>query len=182
MMYNEVQKISENFSICKIYRKTPPRPVVGLPMGTRFQETVTMDLTSCESWINFLSEESKIFKTSIFSKLCFPKSDNFKISNTDNICLSLSRTKWVRFNNKRRKFSELWSYTSKLKIIKIFFMKQYFFLNSNPDCGKILLHLIDHCTELYFNHYSEWKPWHYHQSHLLNLNLSLWISPNIFNR
>ena len=102
-------------------------------MGTIFQETVAMDLTSCESWINFLSEESKIFKTSIFSKLCFPKCDNFKISNTDNICLSLSRTKWVRFNNERTKFSELWGYTSKLKIIKIFFMKQYFFLNSNHD-------------------------------------------------
>ena len=40
----EIQKISENCSICKIYRKTPPRPVVGLPMTTAFQEAVAMDL------------------------------------------------------------------------------------------------------------------------------------------
>ena len=40
----ETQKISENCSICKIYRKTPPRPVVGLLIAKTFQETVAMEL------------------------------------------------------------------------------------------------------------------------------------------
>ena len=40
-MKEEIQKISENCSICKMYSK---RPVVGLSMTTTFQETVAMDL------------------------------------------------------------------------------------------------------------------------------------------
>ena len=40
----EIQKISENCSIRKIYRKTPPRSVVGLLMAKAFQETIAMDL------------------------------------------------------------------------------------------------------------------------------------------
>lgn len=39
----EIQKILENCSICKIYRKTAPRHVLGLARPTLFQETVAMD-------------------------------------------------------------------------------------------------------------------------------------------
>ena len=42
-MKEEIQKILENCSICKIYRKTAPRPVVGLARAKTFQETVAMD-------------------------------------------------------------------------------------------------------------------------------------------
>ena len=40
----EIQKISENCSICKIYRRTSPRPAVRLSMARTFQETVEIDL------------------------------------------------------------------------------------------------------------------------------------------
>ena len=47
----EIQKISENCSICKIYNKTPPRHVVRLTMATEFQEMVAMDLKFCRGKI-----------------------------------------------------------------------------------------------------------------------------------
>jgi len=39
-----IHKISNDCQTCKLYRKTPPRPVVGLPMATKFLECVAMDL------------------------------------------------------------------------------------------------------------------------------------------
>ena len=40
----EINNVSSNCTTCKLYKKTPPRPVVGLPMATEFQETIAMDL------------------------------------------------------------------------------------------------------------------------------------------
>ena len=39
-----IKKVSDECQICQVYRKTSPRPVVGLPMATTFQECVAMDL------------------------------------------------------------------------------------------------------------------------------------------
>ena len=39
-----VKEVTENCVICKKYKKTPPRPVVGFPMATKFNECVAMDL------------------------------------------------------------------------------------------------------------------------------------------
>ena len=36
--------MSRNCQTCQVYQKPPPRPVVGLPMATKFLETVAMDL------------------------------------------------------------------------------------------------------------------------------------------
>ena len=33
-------EVSDEYAICKIYRKTPQRPVAGLPTVTSFQEWV----------------------------------------------------------------------------------------------------------------------------------------------
>ena len=41
---NEIQKVTNNCQTCKDYRKATPRPVVGLPMASTFQECVAMDL------------------------------------------------------------------------------------------------------------------------------------------
>lgn len=43
-LIKEVKEISDNCDICKKYKKTPARPVVGLPMASMFLETVAMDL------------------------------------------------------------------------------------------------------------------------------------------
>ena len=40
-----IKKVSNECAICKIYRKTPQRLVVGIPMATSFQECTAMDLT-----------------------------------------------------------------------------------------------------------------------------------------
>ena len=42
----KIKEVSNTCTTCKIYKKTPPRPVVGLPMATRCQEVVAMDLKS----------------------------------------------------------------------------------------------------------------------------------------
>ena len=39
----DIQKILENCSIYRIYRKTAPRSVLGLAKATLFQEAVAMD-------------------------------------------------------------------------------------------------------------------------------------------
>ena len=41
---NEIKLISENCSTCKLYKKPAPKPIVGLPNASRFQELVAMDL------------------------------------------------------------------------------------------------------------------------------------------
>ena len=39
-----LEEINKSCDLCKRYAKTPPRPVVGLPMATHFNETVAMGL------------------------------------------------------------------------------------------------------------------------------------------
>ena len=70
------------------------------------------------------SHESKITKTSIFNELVLPKSGNFKIISTDDICAAyISRVKLVRFHDERAQFRKLYRKTLKLKIIN-FLTKQ----------------------------------------------------------
>ena len=40
----QIDQTVDNCSTCNLYKKPPPRLVVGLPLATRFQETVAMDL------------------------------------------------------------------------------------------------------------------------------------------
>ena len=39
-----VQQVSESCEVCKRYKPTPRRPVVGMPLSTQFNETVAMDI------------------------------------------------------------------------------------------------------------------------------------------
>ena len=39
-----IRTITENCQICKIYRRAPRRPIVGLPLATRFNQCVQLDL------------------------------------------------------------------------------------------------------------------------------------------
>ena len=47
----EVKDVSRSCPTCKIYRKPPPRPIVGVPMSNLFLETVAMDLKHYKSKI-----------------------------------------------------------------------------------------------------------------------------------
>ena len=40
----EMSKIYDECQVCKVYTKTPPRPVVSLPMASKFNQIVSMDL------------------------------------------------------------------------------------------------------------------------------------------
>ena len=43
--YNEtVSEIEDKCELCKVDSKTPSRQVVGMPMATKFNERVTLDL------------------------------------------------------------------------------------------------------------------------------------------
>ena len=44
VLRKEVIAVSESCDICKVYKKPPPRPVVGMPTATVFNECVAMDL------------------------------------------------------------------------------------------------------------------------------------------
>ena len=46
-----INDISKECNVCQIYRRPPPRPVVGLPLATTFQECVAMDLKFYENHI-----------------------------------------------------------------------------------------------------------------------------------
>ena len=45
----DMVQIEEKCELCKIYAKTPSRQVVGLPMATKFNEKVAMDLKQWNS-------------------------------------------------------------------------------------------------------------------------------------
>ena len=40
----EIKKVTRKCKVCKLLKRPPPRPVVGLPMATRFGQCVAMDL------------------------------------------------------------------------------------------------------------------------------------------
>ena len=40
----EIKKVTENCKTCLMFKKTPPRPIVGLPIATEFNQVVAMDL------------------------------------------------------------------------------------------------------------------------------------------
>ena len=50
----KIKEITEKCTICKRYKKTPSRPAVCLPLATRFNETVAMDLKEFKPGIYFL--------------------------------------------------------------------------------------------------------------------------------
>ena len=66
--YEEVlRQISEQCDLCKEYTKTPPRPVVGLPMASRFNQKVAMDLKQWQTkWILHLVDMFTRFSVSVF--------------------------------------------------------------------------------------------------------------------
>ena len=41
---NEIKRITEECDVCKIFKKAPARPTVGLPMSEKFNDIVAMDL------------------------------------------------------------------------------------------------------------------------------------------
>ena len=50
-LVEEIKNVSNNCPTPKKYKKVPPRPVVGLPMATEFQEMVAVDLKFYDSKI-----------------------------------------------------------------------------------------------------------------------------------
>ena len=59
--------IYDNYEICKKYRVTPARPVVALPVASRFNEKVCMDLKKWGSrWILHLIDMLSRFSVSVF--------------------------------------------------------------------------------------------------------------------
>ena len=97
--------------------------------------TAELELRVGNSWITnqcFDPTNQKFVKLPFFMNCFFPKYYNFKTISTDDICISLAKVKLVRLNDERTKFCKSWGYTLKLKAVKNFFTKQYFFLNSNP--------------------------------------------------
>ena len=43
-VHGQILNVSKNCNICKLYKKPSPRPVVGMPLASRFQECVVMDV------------------------------------------------------------------------------------------------------------------------------------------
>ena len=61
--------IEENCQLCKSYTKTPPRPVVSLPMAHEFNETVAMDLKQWKGcWILHMIDIWASYTVSVFIK------------------------------------------------------------------------------------------------------------------
>ena len=66
--YEEIMtKIYDRCGICKLYKKTPPRPVVALPMASRFNQKVCIDLKKWnDKWILHLIDMFSRFSVSVF--------------------------------------------------------------------------------------------------------------------
>ena len=58
--------VSHNYITCKLYKKKPPRPIVGLPMVTEFQETVAGDLKfyNCKILLHLVDHSTQLSASS----------------------------------------------------------------------------------------------------------------------
>ena len=66
-LIKEIHNISNNCQICKEYRRPSPRPVVGLPLASEFNEVVAMDLKMFEGkWILHLIDHLSRFSAASF--------------------------------------------------------------------------------------------------------------------
>lgn len=65
---NMLNKIENECQICKIYKKTPDRPVVSLPIGDVFNDTVCLDLKSWygKGWILHIIDMHTRYTRSVF--------------------------------------------------------------------------------------------------------------------
>ena len=62
-----IQRINDSCDLCKAYKKTPARPVVALPMATRFNEKVAIDLKQWNNrWILHMVDMFSRFTISVF--------------------------------------------------------------------------------------------------------------------
>ena len=60
-------EIGEKCELCKVYAKTPSRPVVGIPMATKFNEKVAMDLKQWNGrWILHIIDMWSRYTLSVF--------------------------------------------------------------------------------------------------------------------
>ena len=50
---DEIVKVTDSCKSCLLYKKTPARPVVSLPLATKFNETVSMDLKKYKDFYFF---------------------------------------------------------------------------------------------------------------------------------
>lgn len=64
-----IHAVSNNCQICRDYRRASPKPVVGMPMATEFNEVVAMDLKMFEGkWILHLVDHVSRFSAASFVK------------------------------------------------------------------------------------------------------------------
>ena len=62
-----LDSVYDRCELCKVYKKTPPRPAVALPMASRFNEKVAMDLKKWQNrWILHLVDMWSRFSVSVF--------------------------------------------------------------------------------------------------------------------
>ena len=48
-----IKQVSSDCKTCQLHQKPPPRPIVGLPMASKFQECVAMDLNFIDGRSSF---------------------------------------------------------------------------------------------------------------------------------
>ena len=64
---DELSEIGQNCEICKVYAKTPPRPVVAMPMAREFNEKLAMDLKLYNGrWILHMIDMWSRYTVSVF--------------------------------------------------------------------------------------------------------------------
>ena len=62
-----LEEIDRKCNLCKRFSKTPPRPVVGMPMATQFNEEVAMDLKQWKGrWILHIIDMWSRYTISVF--------------------------------------------------------------------------------------------------------------------
>ena len=69
-----VSEISKNCDVCKVYTRTPPKPAVAMPLASKFNEKVAMDLKKWENqWILHLVDMWSRLTISVFIRRKLPR-------------------------------------------------------------------------------------------------------------
>ena len=73
-LFEMLRKVVNNCETCALYRKTPPKPAVGLPLATDFNQTVAVDLHELETnvWYLHIIDEFTRFSAGAIVKRKLP--------------------------------------------------------------------------------------------------------------
>ena len=102
-VYKIVDEINNNYNVCKKYKKVSPKPVVGLPRATDFNQSVAIDLYYIDKnlWYLHITDEFSCYSNAVIIR---SKNPNIIIKNFLQNWISIFGSTKKMFSDNGREF------------------------------------------------------------------------------